>query len=696
MTLTDALVSLQAFLLSLGTAALRSIVLAFIAALVLCLFRIKNPSARLFVWSTVLCGALAIPFLGRALPIVSMPIPWALYAGRNTPARRVLPPTREASSQEKFIRHDLQDEELRRNTSASTVLVPVDNSIKRRDASPVLSLRGLAILLYFTVALTLLVRFGIGLALTHRLMSRALEIRDSHVRSKLLARTRDITVPRVCESDAVSVPVTVGLIRTMIVLPPTWRNWDDEKLDAVVAHEISHVTRHDALIQCAALFHRAVFWFSPLAWWLKRHIVELAEQASDEAALSAGADRNNYARTLLGFFETLHATPQRVWWQGVSMAQTGQAERRLEKILKWRGASSMDLKKTAVTVIIALAIPVICLTAVVHPTAASSPIHASQQPAPPAPASAVPPEPAAPNIIAPAPTPGVPGVGPIGGVPGVGPIGGVPGVGPIGDVPGVGPTGGVPAPAAPVASIGAVPPMPARPAIPVKKHGHSYWYSYGSDDEQRFVIVTGNSDSFTMSGSSEDARHVEKLRKEIPGDFIWFQRDEKSYIIRDQSTIDRARKLWAPQEELGKKQEELGKQQEELGKRQEELGAKMERVQVKVPDMTEKLDKLREEMRSLNSGATQEQIGKLQSEIGELQSQLGEVQSHAGEEQGKLGEQMGALGEQQGKLGEKQGELGRQQGELAEKATKEMKNLLDEAIKNGTAKPESETGGASL
>jgi hypothetical protein len=49
---------------------------------------------------------------------------------------------------------------------------------------------------------------------------------------------------------------------------------------------------------------------------------------------------------------------------------------------------------------------------------------------------------------------------------------------------------------------------------------------------------------------------------------------------------------------------------------------------------------------------------------------------------------LGALGEQQGKLGEQYGELGRQQGELAEKATREMKQLLDEAITKGTAQPE--------
>jgi predicted nuclease with TOPRIM domain len=227
----------------------------------------------------------------------------------------------------------------------------------------------------------------------------------------------------------------------------------------------------------------------------------------------------------------------------------------------------------------------------------------------------------------------------------------------------------------------------------LSKH-HSYdngfSYAFGFDDEERFVIVSGKSDSFTMSGSTQDARHVERLKKQIPGDFIWLQRDEKSYIIRDQATVDRARAFWAPQEELGKKQEELGKQQEALGKQQEELGAKMQQVRVNVPDMTAELDRLKAKLQKLGPTATMEQIGELQSEIGELQSKIGEIQSQAGNQQSKLGALQGQLGEKQGKLGEQQGELGRQQAELAEKATSQMKELIDDAIKNGTAKPEEE------
>jgi len=251
-----------------------------------------------------------------------------------------------------------------------------------------------------------------------------------------------------------------------------------------------------------------------------------------------------------------------------------------------------------------------------------------------------------------------------------------------------------PMPAAPVPTVSQV---ASQEENSTKSYERNFSYAYGFDDEQRFVIFSGKSDTFTMSGTSEDARHAEKLRKRIPGDFIWFQRDEKSYIIRDPATIDRARQLWVPQQELGKKQAELGKQQEALGKKQQELGARMQKVRVKVPDMTAELDQLKAELQRLGPDAGMEQIGKIQAQVGKLQAKIGQVQANAGDEQGKVGAEMGLLGEQQGKLGEQQGELGRQQAELAQKASKSMKELLDDAIKKGLAQPEpQEPGSATL
>jgi len=731
----------------LASPAARALALAGAAGLGLAIFRVRSTSMRLFTWTMVLCGALAMPLLEQMLPPLPVPMPFPEYSHLQFAAAQ--PVSQESQVSQAFSTLDpdatstssIAGKPAVVESSAETIgrdgasihagrnSPPSEGVIlaaaRHAGSSPSLwssvSWGAIAAAIYPIVTLILFVRFLVGLAFSRRLTNASQSIDESRVTLRLASRAYAsgiASVPQAAESELISVPVTMGVLRPMILFPSGWREWDDAKLDAVVAHEVSHVARRDALTQRLSLMHRVIFWFSPLAWWLDRHLADLAEQASDEAALSCGADRKAYARTLLEFFEALRAAPGRVWWQGVSMAKAGQAEQRLERILAWKGSVAMNLKKSLAVAVVALAAPVVYLTASVHAAsfaAVPQHIHFAQNQT----RSAAPPAaqvPSAQPDVAPeaATVPGSEASPPPEPAPQAKPVpvpaaisGKIAGTIRIGSsgmpVPAAiaaiapraahvyPPVAGI-APVAPVAPGAPMAPPPARwsgqSSSPVSSYSSRSSYHYGYDDEQRFVIASGKSDSLTMSGSMDDAHHVEKLRKQIQGDFIWFERDEKSYLIRDQATIDRARKFWEPQEELGKKQEELGKQQEALGKQQEEIGGKMEQVQVKVPDMTAELDKLKAELKQLNSGATVEQVGRIQSEIGELQSKIGELQSQAGEQQSKIGEQMGALGEKQGKLGEQQGELGRQQGELARQASHQMKQLLDEAIKNGTAQPE--------
>jgi len=651
-------------------AAVRTTVLAASAALLLKLLRVKSISARLLVWKIVLCVGLIMPILGWLLPPLHVPIRYGLLpAAANTALSAPHESTRISSSSVYVYSASANRKILNSSTGSSRAadLAKINARPNNWSATFPATLTGWAPIaagFYAAVALFFLSMLLVGWALARRLLRASKLINDSRVTGRLCSYARahgSRTLPPVYESSLVAVPITIGMFNPTILLPSIWRDWDNRKLGAVLTHEMSHVARRDSLAQFAALLHRAIFWFSPLAWWLNRHLSELAEEASDEAALSAGAERKEYARNVLTFFEALHATHGRVRWQGVSIAAAGQPEKRLEKILGWRGANNMNSKKSTVIIMLTIAAALAFFTAAVRPIRSdevSQNASATNQQSP-TPATS----PNEPGTPAAAPTPSEPQ-----------------------------------APASPQSpaepSSPAATPEPPNERSSGTHYGNGYSYAYGFDDQQRFVIVSGKMDGFTMSGSSEDARHVEKLRKQIPGDFIWFQRDEKSYIVRDQATIDRARQLWTPQEELGKKQEELGKQQEALGKQQEALGARMQEVRVKVPDMTAELDKLKAELRQLGPNATMEQMGNLQSEIGELQSKMGEIQSEAGDAQGKIGQEMGALGEKQGKLGEQQGELGRQQGELAEKATKEMKKLLDDAIKDGKAQPEPEHSSA--
>lgn len=95
-------------------------------------------------------------------------------------------------------------------------------------------------------------------------------------------------------------PAVVGVMTPAIVWPAglSERLTDDE-LQAVLAHEIAHVTRHDNLIAWLQIVAETLFWFYPLTWWLGTRIVSERERACDEEVVHMGTDRRSYAAGIL-------------------------------------------------------------------------------------------------------------------------------------------------------------------------------------------------------------------------------------------------------------------------------------------------------------------------------------------------------------------------------------------------------------
>jgi beta-lactamase regulating signal transducer with metallopeptidase domain len=703
------------FLSLLADSAARSLALGCIAGIALSISRVKSVWLRLQVWRAVLSVALLMPLFGVFLPKISLRVPrgvaerlerfYTVSRGesaawnertltRQSPDFAI---NRELSNVRSF--NNLEERTVS-NSSPTFVLSDVANSQTSVNKSSKLTLAfvWLKLLLrttgwsaiitasYFVVTLSFLLRFGFGLILSLRLKHRATAIRDSKVLtlvSKNAQTMRTKRSPRLAESEFLSVPVTVGVVRPAILLPPGWREWDEGESDAVIAHEMSHVARWDGLVDCVALLHRSIFWFSPLSWHLVRCLRDLAEQASDEAALAAGADRMRYAETLLGFFSDLEAVPGRVWWHGVAMAKTGQAEKRLDRILEWKGSVAMQLKKSVVALVVMTAVPVVYVAAALRPGAYSfhsTDYHEVQE------QTATPPPAAASPAATPMPTP-MPTVIAVAPLPNVSPLPQLPRVISVAPFVSVKPVVTL---ATPVRVLALAPVV----RMAQSSHSGSTVFVRGTEgDGQQFVIssgkmyvsVSGDSESFGMDHPSE---FVEFLQEKIPGDFIWFRHDGKSYVIHDQQTVKRAADFFSQVHAIEQKQEELGKQQEALGEQQEALGKEQEGIRVEIPDMTEDLHKLEAELKALGKTGSEEDLGRIQEKIGDLQSKLGDLQSKAGEAQGKLGEKQGALGEKQGKLGEQEGELGRQEEQIFREASRQMKSLIDDALAHGLAKPE--------
>ncbi|HSC44869.1 MAG TPA: M56 family metallopeptidase [Candidatus Acidoferrum sp.] len=812
--------------------ALRSLALGAAAAIVVFIFRVKNPSARLTIWKGVLYAALAMPLLALAVPAVPFPVPESIAslfanstaAAVSSSSQTLAAPavatnsmatldieTAPATSEPlqsfttappasaRTIRRARHAEISAPMPSVADANTTVPSTQSAHTIAPVHAAQSafpwaeLAGVIFALVALFLLARIALGAIFGHRLVRSAETIADCDALRVLMRQARSagvVSPPRLAESDVISVPVTLGILRPVILLPTYWRKWDEPTLRAVIAHEMSHIARRDALTQRLALIHRAVFWFSPLSWWLNLALADAAEEASDEAALLAGADRAFYATTLLNFFAALSQNSRRVYWQGVSMAAPGQADRRVDRILNWKGAVSMRIRKSLAVALAVVGVPAILLAAAARPsTQTEAPV---APPAPVAPAFPANPPAAplpAPNpqpLAVPAPEPAVPML-PSDAAPVLGQVAPAAPLPPpaIAQVPPA-PQAPVVAPAPPDAPFVVVTPnisiddgqmqlqmkefnkniqkqmnaaqrkslrdmqkpmalnlnFKAMPQLSpedqaklqdleqqlanlsakftkdspqmlqlqqqiaeLKSHldmsiskmiaTGPFLYQVGptarinvGDFGDRFVIVSDDS-PIIMSGNSQDVEHATALRSKINGDFIWFQRDEKSYIIKDQATVNQAEALFKPEQELGAKQQDLGKQMKALGDQMRDQGQKMRDVHVTIPDLSADMEKLEAQMKQLSaSGGTQQQLGDLQRQLGELMRKLGQNQNQAGEQQRQIGEQQRQLGDQMRTLGDQMRELGRQQRDASRTARDQLKQLLDNAVTKGTAQPE--------
>lgn len=753
-------------------AALRAMLVALTVWAGLRLFRVSNVPAQKTAWGLVLICAVAMPLVMRweILPAsltMRLPASFSRAGADAAPIRDFQPATKYDMSEEKAAPVPAHAKLAAAPVAAKSKPLPkldaiqFDPPVQVEPAfTPVIgqpqedtlfvwarSLAGwieiqklerIAGFLYLTVCAVLLFRIGYGL-------DKALKLWQS----------AEVFVPYPQDdpgyglhmrfSRAVSSPVTIG---SGVLLPYECLEWDAEKLRMVLAHERAHVRQADFYLQLLAGLYAAVFWFSPLGWWLMDRLSDLGEAMSDRAGLEEAANRASYAQVLLEFAAMPRPAQMNLSRIGVAMARSRNLSDRIERLLNessFRQAFAGTRRRVFLAVVL-VPVALFAATAFVRveaaqavqapaPAAAPNPA-AVPNPAPTPKPAAAPTPPSAPIA---APAPAAMAILPDGSADLVAP--------PAPQSPAIAPPPSVPGPAALHLDS---PDMVAPPAAPLvisrngnmvllhdgkvftlsnsnANHalilaeaasmrveaanearalaqeyassdsrssgmGRGYAYSYSRNGDN-WALVTGSDQHITSSGDWHNGMQdsIAKVRKLTGGKFLWFEHDGKSYFIDDASIVSQIEAMYKPMEELGRKQEELGKKQEELGKQQEELGKKQEQASVPTPDISKEMAELNEAVARLNakkgSTVSQDQLADLEGKIGDLQGRLGELEGQVGERQGQLGELQGKLGEQQGKLGEEQGRLGEEEGRIAEQAGGKIKSIIAESLHNGKAKP---------
>jgi hypothetical protein len=126
-----------------------------------------------------------------------------------------------------------------------------------------------------------------------------------HAVDRLSLRLRLRTHVRLLESARIQVPVVIGSLKPVLLLPAAaMAGLSPEQIEAVLAHELAHIRRHDYLVNLFQSVVETVLFYHPGVWWVSHTIRVEREHCCDDLAVSVCGDALLYARALTNI-ETL-------------------------------------------------------------------------------------------------------------------------------------------------------------------------------------------------------------------------------------------------------------------------------------------------------------------------------------------------------------------------------------------------------
>lgn len=140
--------------------------------------------------------------------------------------------------------------------------------------------------------------------------------------------------PRLYVSAEFNAPQSGGVVRPFVLLPSWVLALDGEELDILLAHELAHIRRMDALVNGIQALAQALLWWNPAVWWLNRRIREEREFCCDDLVLSQGiASGAAYSRALVNVAERV-SQPQPTWALAGMADNFGAIDRRVRRALE--------------------------------------------------------------------------------------------------------------------------------------------------------------------------------------------------------------------------------------------------------------------------------------------------------------------------------------------------------------------------
>lgn len=202
------------------------------------------------------------------------------------------------------------------------------------DSSSSLTLSAIAFLIWAVGVAAALVSLVVGGLRFRKLVRAAVPMRKPGWLQQAASIRRRLGVRknvRILSSARSTTPMTGGLWRPVILLPSSAENWTPDRREVVLAHELVHVRRRDALRHLLGRVAAACYWFHPLGWLASRLSAVAGERSCDEEVLALGTRPSEYARHL---FVLASETAGRPAALALRTVQRSQLEDRILSILR--------------------------------------------------------------------------------------------------------------------------------------------------------------------------------------------------------------------------------------------------------------------------------------------------------------------------------------------------------------------------
>lgn len=148
----------------------------------------------------------------------------------------------------------------------------------------------------------MLLRLAFGLAWVGRLRRSPQAVTDHAWQATVMRLASLLGLDRKVELLVVprlSSPIAIGWWRPVVLLPAALlTKMPPDLIEALIAHELAHIRRHDYLANLAQHVIEALLFFHPVTWWLSARIRQERELIADRLAVAATGSPKRLALAL--------------------------------------------------------------------------------------------------------------------------------------------------------------------------------------------------------------------------------------------------------------------------------------------------------------------------------------------------------------------------------------------------------------